>query len=252
MKLPHRCANRAIVSSVFFLCLQGITASSQAQTPRVFCGLGPPPSSAEYAEHERQEDRQRAALGYIVVCDQNLRRFDFASRARPLSEFSKRLAFEPVALENTPFSKFQLIGGISEIESSQGIVALLRVFRTDTGAIVGLREWDMSVTGGRIMSSRPDLQTEKVHDSPAQLMVQQSPAGRAVSLLYWVENRRNYELSIDANVKLQTPSPALVQLAESLPKSVSAKNKEPSMLRPGFPMDWPPSVPPLPPPPFSR
>lgn len=230
------------------LCLQGWPIDSHSQTPRVFCGLGPPPGSPKYADHEREQDQQRTALGYVLVCDENLRRFDFAPKARPLKQFSSRLAFKLVALEKTPFSRFELLGGISEIESDEGIVALNRVFRSAAGAVIALREWDMSVGGGCSFPMRSDLFTERVHDNPAQLMVYQSPSGQAVSLLYWTEGRREYELSVDANVKQVALSPGLLQLAESLPKSIPAKTKEPSMPAPRFPRPWLPAMPPMSPP----
>jgi hypothetical protein len=195
-----------------------------AQTPS--CGLGPPPGSAAFARHEQAQDEQRRSLGYVLVCEENLRRFDYASMAKPLNEAARRLAFTPVPLDSTPFKDFEALGGRPDIVvGDAGPAALHRTFRTPRGHIVDLREWDMSVGGGQIMA-RTDLQTEQVNGTPAQLTVLQAPSGKAVSLLRWIEGRRSYELSISANVKTSSLSPTLLQLANSIPKSVPARLRE--------------------------
>jgi hypothetical protein len=208
-----------------------------AQGGRVFCGLGPPPGSAAFEDHERLQDQQRRALGYVLVCEGDLRRFDYASRAEPLEKATRRLAFTPVPLESTPFQGFRALGGRPDHFGQSGPSALHRTFRTPQGNFVDLFEWDMSVAGGQVMV-RADLQTDHVNGAPAQLIVVQAPSARAVSILSWTEGRRRYELSIDANVRTSNVSPTLMQLASSLPKSVPARMNEPELR-------WPPG-PPLP------
>lgn len=208
-----------------------------AQSERVFCGLGPPPGSAHFEQHERLQDQQRRALGYVLVCEGDLRRFDYASRAGSLDRATDRLAFTPVSLDSTPFRGFRALGGMPDHFGDGGASALHRTFRSPLGYVVDLFEWDMSVVGGEIKNGA-DLQTEQVNGAPAQLTVVQVPSGKAVSILSWVEGRRRYELSIDVNVKKLTISPTLIQLASSIPKSVPARLNEPEA-------QWPP-LPPVP------
>jgi hypothetical protein len=222
------------------LTLLALATLALTEAARVSCGLGPPPGSAGFVEHERAEDQQRRTLGYVRVCDANLRRFDYASTAEPLAVATRRLAFTPISLESTPFKDFEALGGRPDVFGDSGATALHRTFRTRQGHIVDLREWDMSIGGGQIFP-RADLQSERVNGTPAQLTVLQAPSGKAVSLLYWVDGRRSYELSISVNVRTSSLSPALIQLANSIPKSVPTR---PAEAESSFP------APPLPPPIF--
>ncbi len=212
-----------------------------AQPDRLYCGLGPPPGSAGFEQHERLQDQQRQALGYVRVCEGDLRRFDYASRAEPLANFKVQLGFTPVALESTPFDGFRALGGHPDNFLDSTATALHRTFTTPQERIVDLFEWDMSASGGQVMP-RADLQTERVNGAPAQLTVVQAPSGKAMSILHWVEGRRRYELSIDANVKTMGVSPTLFELANSLPKSVPARSIEPQAEPhwPVRPASWPP------------
>lgn len=198
----------------------------------VSCGLGAPPGSAAFEQHARLQDQQRRTLGHVLVCDSDLGRFDYASTAEPLEQATRRLAFNPVSLESTPFHQFHTLGGRPDHFGDGAPAALHRTFRTQQGYVVDLFEWDMSVSGGHLIS-RADLQTERVNGAPAQLTVVQTPSGNAVSILSWVEGRRSYQLSIDTNVKTSRVSPPLMQLASAIPVSVPARviETEPS---------WPP------------
>lgn len=205
-----------------------------AQSERPFCGLGPPPGSASFEQHERAQDQQRSALGYVRVCEDDLRRFDYASRARSMDRATARLNFTPVSLQSTPFEGFRALGGMPDHFGDGGASALHRTFKSPQGHIVDLFEWDMSVSGGQV-KKRADLQTEQVNGAPAQLIVIQASSGKAVSILSWVEGRRHYELSVDVNVKTSTISPTLFQLASSIPKSVPARLDEPDLRWPALP-----------------
>jgi hypothetical protein len=55
----------------------------------------------------------------------------------------------------------------------------------------------------------------------------EEPSGKAVSILNWVEGRRDIQLWIDANVVRQPLREQLFALAASLPKSVPACPNEP-------------------------
>lgn len=205
------------------------------------CGLGPPPGSAGFDEHQRAQNEQRQTLGYLPVCEGYLGNFDYASRAEPLGKATMRLAFKPVSLASTPFAHFTELGGRPNFFGDAGPAALHRTFKTAQGHIVDLREWDMSVGGGQVWP-RADLQAEQVNGQPAQLTVIKAPSGKAVSLLAWVEGRRSYELSINTNVRASSVSPTLIELANAIPKSLPARLDEGAS---GFP---PPTLPP----PLSR
>ena len=208
---------RALCCAALFL-LAPVTCLAQP-APQVFCGAGLP-------DQDRLQQQQRAALGYLLVCEENLRRFDRLPAAQPLAVATAHLAFTPVVLDETPFRDFELVGSLSDVQvGDAGASALHRFFRTPARRVIDLREWDMSVTGGEVFSRR-ELQTEQVNGAPAQLVVLQAPSGRAFSVISWMEGRRHYELSIDTNVLVTPASPTLQQLAASLPKSVAAKPGE--------------------------
>jgi hypothetical protein len=211
---------------------RGGSIGSGAASDQVSCGLGPPPGSPQFEEHEQLQDRQRASLGYVLLCSESLGRFDYAARVEPLDKATAHLAFTPVSLGATPFAALEALGGWQDyFGSPDGAAGLHRTFRTPQGYIVDLREWDMSVGGGQVMV-RADLQTEQVNGNLAQLTVVQAPSGKAVSLLLWVEGRRSYELSTNANVKTTDVSPTIFELATAIPKSVPARldESEPPLL----------------------
>ena len=197
------------------------SAPTGGQEREVHCGLGPPPGASNYVEHERKQAKQRAELGYLLTCADNLRRYDYLARANRLEGVLPRLAFKPVSLDATPFSQLQAAGGSADYFVDGRAAGMHRTFRSSAGRIIDLLEWDMSVSGGSV-TSQQSLQTERVNDSPAQLTVVQTTSGKAVSILSWVEGRRYYELSIDTNVKVFGLSDFL-QLACSIPRSVPAK-----------------------------
>lgn len=189
----------------------------------VSCGLGPAPGSAGYEQHVQAQEVQRRTLGYQQVCEGYMRHFNHASRAEPLHEATRRLAFTPVSLESTPFKDLNALGGRPDFFGDEGAAALHRTFRTPQGFIVDLREWDLSVSGGQVWG-RAELQTKRVNGAPAQLTVLQAPSGRAVSTLAWTEGRRRYELVVNANVNTVSVVPTLLDLASSIPKSVPARS----------------------------
>ena len=205
--------------------LLAVTALSCSPTwgqgRQVHCGLGPPPGTTNYAEHERKQTKQRTELGYLLVCEDNLRRYDYLARAKRLEEVLPRLAFKPVSLDATPFSQMKAAGGFADYFSDGRAAGIHRTFKAPAGRIIDLLEWDMSVSGGSVKSQQ-SLQTERVNDSPAQLTVVQTESGKAMSILSWVEGRRYYELSIDMNVSA-TGISNFIQLARSIPRSVPAK-----------------------------
>lgn len=160
------------------------------------CGLGLPPGSLGYAQAEAQKEFEVRTKGYLRVCDANLDRYRIAFA--PLAEATAHLAFQPADLSGTQFAHFVSLGGKSETESDV-LSRLYRGFRTPDGHIVTLFEHDMSADGS-ISARNPRDEPERIHGLPARLMVFQTPAGKAISHLSWLEQRRWYELWIDANV----------------------------------------------------
>jgi len=205
------------------------------------CGLGLPPGSPGYAEAEAQKELEAQTKGYLSVCDANLDRYRIAFA--PLAEATTHLAFQPVDLSGTQFSHFVSLGGKSESESNV-LSRLYRGFRTPDGHIVTLFEHDMSADGS-ISTRNPQDEPERIHGLPARLMVFQTPAGKAISHLSWLEQRRWYELWIDANVVATPLREQLFSLASSLPASLPAcPNERPPELfqmgPDGFPLVEPP------------
>jgi hypothetical protein len=208
--------------TAFLLAGACLLASTAWAAPGPACGLGPPPGSPGFAEARAREAAEVARDGYQRVCDANLARYDGATYGlRPLAAATRGLAFHPLALENTPFAAFTLVGAAPE---SVGSVPsrLYRVFRMRDGHLLTLFEHDMSADGSSMLRDPAD-EPERINGLPARLTVLQGGSGKAVSVLSWLEGRRYLELWLDANVVLTHARPQLMALAASLPKSVPAR-----------------------------
>jgi hypothetical protein len=182
------------------------------------CGLGLAPDAPGYAETEAQQALEAQTNGYLTVCDANLDRFRIAFST--LTKATANLAFQPVDLSSTQFTHFVSLGGTSE---SVGRIPsrLYRGFLTPEGHTITLFEHDLSADGS-VTSRNPIDEPERINGLPARLSVLQTPAGKAVSHLSWLEQRRWYELWIDANVVGTPLREQLFALAASLPLSVPA------------------------------
>jgi hypothetical protein len=209
---------------------------ARGQAPKVYCGLGPPPDSPEFADYRRLQKEQESALGYRLVCDRDVNAgFGPLEARRRSQQGAVSLAFQPVSLGGTPFAAFEAIGQVADVSSPSGYTLLNRTFRTPSAKLINLREWDMSVSGGAVYPLDPAERREDVNGAPAQLTILQSPSGIAVSILTWIEGRREYQLMMDANVKA-AGTPNLLELARSLPKSVPGGQLDGGFK--GFPATW--------------
>lgn len=199
------------------------------------------------------EEGARAALarrdaaerrdGYRTVCRGDLGRFDISFQS--LERATRKLAFAPLELASTPFARFEALG--ARAEEMGGVRSrLYRGFRMPDGHALTLFEQDMSADGSSTWR-RPADEPERIHGLPARLDVLEDPDGKAVSLLSWVEGRRDLQLWIDANVVREPLRAQLFALAASLPRSVPACPKE----IPPRPMRFGPDGEPLPEPPTA-
>ncbi|GGX95042.1 hypothetical protein GCM10007386_27540 [Pseudoduganella dura] len=198
--------------------LAGINYARESPGGTPSCGLGLPPDAPGFAEAEARIALESKQKGYQQVCDANLERYRI--RFQPLAATLENLAFQPVDLSRTPFARFRSLGALPE-RSNGRHTGVYRGFRTTDGHKVTLFEQDMSVDG--ISRWRdPKDEPERINGLPARLDVFHTPAGKALSLLSWVEGRRDYQLWIDTSVA-NTPARAqLFALAASLPASVPA------------------------------
>jgi hypothetical protein len=200
-------------------------------------------------EYQCSVDRSRNAAthaaatlrnGFERVCAVDLDRFDIAFRS--LERATRKLAFTPVDLTHTPFAQFESLGGRAESVSDVPS-RLYRGFRMPDGHRVILFEHDMSADGTRSWC-HPKDEPERVNGMPARLVVMEDPAGKAVSLLSWIDGRRDYQLWVDANVVRVPLRERLFKLAASLPHAVPACPNEPPpppmrLGADGFPVDEP-------------
>lgn len=189
----------------------GQTATGRAQS----CGPGFADARASLAFEAKNR-------GYQQVCEADLERFRIAFG--PLDASVAGVAFPPVALSGTPFSRFTALGALSEPDNSARS-RLYRGFRLPDGHAVTLFEHDMSADGSN-MARDPQDAPERINGLPARLDVLQAPSGKAISQLSWVERRRAYALWIDANVAGTPLRQQLFALAASLPPSVPACPQE--------------------------
>jgi hypothetical protein len=192
--------------------------------------------SRTWATHEADTRRN----GFERVCAGGLARYDISFRS--LATATRKLAFTPVDLTHTPFARFESLGGRAEFVGDVPS-RLYRGFRMPDGHQVTLFEQDMSADGSRSWRAPRD-EPERINGLPARLVVLEDNTGTAVSLLSWVDGRRDYQLWIDANVARVPLRGQLFALAASLPHAVPACPSEPPP-RPmrldanGFPVDEP-------------
>lgn len=213
--------NRLTIGSIAAIALVLSNRGAATEPP---CGLGPPPGTPAFTEEQRRKAEEVGRHGYLTVCEANLERFDVTLSLMPLPKVNEGLAFQPVALDRTPFAQFESLGGMQE---AVGDIRsrFYRGFRDKTGHTVTLFEHDMSADGVQ-MYRDPKDEPERVNGLPARLVVLQS-GKRAVSVLSWTEGRRAYELWLNDNVVLAHRRQDLFALAASLPKSVPARPNEP-------------------------
>jgi hypothetical protein len=192
--------------------------------------------SRNWATHEADTRRN----GFERVCPGDLARFDISFKS--LASSTRKLAFTPVDLTHTPFARFESLGGRAELVSDVPS-RLYRGFRMPDGHRVTLFEQDMSADGSRSWRDPKD-EPERINGLPARLVVLEDNTGTAVSLLSWVEGRRDYQLWIDANIVRVPLRDQLFALAASLPRAVPAcpDERPPKPLRfdaDGNPVDEP-------------
>ena len=199
------------------LCAAWTQAGSSAGSA-LSCGLGLPPGAIGFAEAEARQALEARTNGYVRVCDANLDRFRIVFS--PLPAATAKLAFQPVDLSGTPFAQFASLGGASESVSDVRS-RLYRGFRTPEGHTITLFEHDMSADG-TWMARNPKDEPERIHGLPARLDVFQTPAGKAISHLSWVEHRRGYALWTDGGIAGTPRRAQLLALAAALPRSVPA------------------------------
>lgn len=235
---------RVVMALVMEVCLGTFTcphASEQANAQDVRCGLGPPPNAYNFVAWNARRQQQMRERGYELVCDADLARYDIPWKMRPLG--GTRLAFEPVDLARTPFAMLEDDGNQVETIGDKRS-RLYRRFGLSDGHIVVLSEHDMSADHSHSWRDPKD-EPERVGTLPARLIVLQTPSGKAVSSLTWIEGRRDYELWVDANAGLDSAMRArMFALAASLPPSKpTCPNEAPYKVEPlgsdGFPQDKP-------------
>lgn len=231
----------AVGSAAVFVVLYFVFTQVGQSRSDAACGLGLSPGAPGFAEAEARQAAEVKKNGYQRVCETNLERFDISFSSKDLADAD--LAFTPVDLAGTPFAQLTKLGLM--VEPVNGIPSrLYRGFRMPDGRRLTLFEHDMSADGTsmwRDLKNAPEL----VRGLPARLNVMQTPSGKAVSHLSWLEGRRYYELWIDANVAGKPLRDQLFALAASLPASVPACPNEPPprtvKLGPdGLPDDEPP------------
>jgi hypothetical protein len=202
-----------------------VTAAACARL--VHTGLNEYRCSEDRAQHAVAYAAQAQRNGYERVCGGGLARFDVAFLPNAIA--TRNLAFTPVDLTRTPFARLDSLG--SRAETAVGVRSrLYRGFRMPDGHRLTLYEEDMSANG--LTSWRnPKDEPERINGLAARLVVMEDPSGKAVSLLSWMEGRRDYQLWIDANVVRVPLRGQLFALAASLPHAVPACPNEPPPLR---------------------
>jgi hypothetical protein len=217
-------------------CIGIATAAACAWT--VHTGLREYRCSVDRSEHAAAYLAEAGKNGFERVCEGDLGRFDVSFLPNAIA--TRNLAFTPVDLTHTPFARLESRG--SRAESVVGVRSrLYRGFRMPDGHRLTLSEQDMSADGSTSWRDPKD-EPERINGLAARLVVKEDPSGKAVSLLSWMEGRRDYQLWIDANIVREPLRAQLFALAASLPHAVPACPNEPPPMRydaKGRPIDAP-------------
>jgi hypothetical protein len=216
MRVAAPAAARSPVKRWVLACI-GITMII-ACTTLVRTGLTEYQCSVDRSRNATKHEAETIKNGFERVCEGDLARFDI--RFRPLEAATRRLAFTPVDLTHTPFAQLESLGGRTEYVDDVPS-RLYRGFRTSDGHRLTLFEQDMSADGSSSWR-HPKDEPERINGLPARLVIMEDTSGTAVSLLSWVEGRRDYQLWINANVVHEPRRDRLFALASSLPHAVPA------------------------------
>lgn len=143
-----------------------------------------------------------------------------------LEAVQRGLGFQPMALEDSMFTRYRLVGATPDFAGgSRGASALRRRFAGQHDEAIELFEFDTSLGGG-VFAYEASPPTESVNGQVARLTVYKSKTGKAVSVLTWENNRRHIELRVNRNVMSEGRA-ELIRLAESLPAPVPAQPDAP-------------------------
>ena len=196
-----------------------------------FCGYQWAEPAPEYLAEFNRVDRQRVSLGYVRVCDRVLQYSDFQKETKPWLALLPTLGFIPVDLGATPFASFELVGGvlnatIPAFADLRRTDHATRVFKRKDGLIISLEEWDLTIMGGGVAEvyRGPDV---RVNDWPGYWEIIQSKSGKAVSRLWWQSATRKFEITVNANLKLNGRQLEILRLAETVPPGVPSGTNKP-------------------------
>jgi hypothetical protein len=191
--------------------------------PEVFCGLGPAPGSKAFEQYTARQNLQRASLGFVLVCEQDLDRLDFSRFSKPIAESRKRLVFTPLDLSRTPFSSMAAVGELAEHRSDEGAFALRRYFRTKDGGTASFFEWEIDRAGGSVKHFG-EFRTVQVRDRVARLVRAQTPSGQSYTALSWESAGAYLEVSLRSpNFRDRDNTLYVTELAETVESAHRAR-----------------------------
>ena len=190
-------------------------ASPAFSATEIFCGMGPPPGTATFAQYNSRQETQRVSLGYVLVCEATLDRFRFSDHARPQVQSRRKVAFVTTDLSNTIFSALESIGVISDHFSDAGALSLRQVFKTRDGSTVSAFEWDMAAAGGSV---RWPSEGEKISvlGNAARRTTLRTTSGKTYSSLAWTAGGRYLEVSMSSDFIREDENQLLLGFAEAL------------------------------------
>jgi hypothetical protein len=209
LALINALLRQLLVGSAFVLCHH----LSAAQY--VVCGLGPPPGSPDFVNWTTTTEQQRRNLGYLLICDKNLDRYQFQDQIAEDKDVRRRLAFIPRDLNGSAFSKIQFLSSIADGFGDRGAAMYRRVFRGLGGEVITLLEF--SLRGGASIRFTRDDGRLRIRNTDAQLTVVQATSGKGFAELAWQENSIHFEVTINRGADNGHSKERLIGFAESLP-----------------------------------
>ena len=170
-------------------------------------------------ELAKKEISEMAAKGYINATEDEVLDLEKyqpeKEHIRPIKEVGGKLKSKMANL-GIAFKTLKLNGAIAHGVNVDGLWTMVtRFFAAPDGTTLTLEEWDYNASGGGVIMTREWI-NESVGSHPANLVIKESPSGKAVTTLEWYTERKGYTLTTSENVKKKGSLQRLLALAASI------------------------------------
>lgn len=159
----------------------------------------------DYAREQAAIDRstgKRKTDSFEQVGEESLYpKNNYHNHIKPIDEkITQKFKSTPASLAGTDLKYFVYEGFIPEGPTPNGPwSSFTRVFKGPDGLLVMVHEWDFLVDGGGVVVI-DELMNTSVNGSPARFVKKQTPSGEVFTELSWITKRKEYCITVWANV----------------------------------------------------